>query len=491
MFLSDARVELEARPALPRDPVLDVVLLGHCPGRWNGARVGRDQAMLEAIRQLGLAEDVRRVENETRAGGNPALTRIPLPLRSFGQFQDLFPDAFDTAAEAPGRITGDRVWLPYAVQDFFEATSQVARDALRLWIVPVPEAEGVEAFLPRPGADPLEPSTLGALERALLIRRAGILAMPDLERLLIPADLPDIPALRITNSVPTFVPCTASVEDPRERRTSEAVPRYVAQPSAFSVLGALGRTLERLRPDMLCLMTVPLAALSGSQQAVPDPDLLKAVAEAIHAPSLRHLQLLFPYLQGEGRGLSSPCGLVAGLQALVSQRHGPWRSIAEQGIPSRLNLWPSLPAHRIGALRQKPGLTILSMRKGLLRVDDERLAAPWLPEGMGDEAWRSAEVARFLGWVRRELRELGERLVFDVDPEDPRPLLALKAFFRGLHKAGALRGARAEDAFTVTALPAPNPSALAFQIELAPAFPIDRIRLTFLQDRHVAGEAHA
>ena len=51
---------------------------------------------------------------------------------------------------------------------------------------------------------------------------------------------------------------------------------------------------------------------------------------------------------------------------------------------------------------------------------------------------------------------------------------------------GALRGARPEQAFRVRALPGAGASAestLAFEIELAPAFPIDLIRITFLHDR--------
>ena len=91
-------------------------------------------------------------------------------------------------------------------------------------------------------------------------------------------------------------------------------------------------------------------------------------------------------------------------------------------------------------------------------MDDEALCAPCLPvadlRGMTKaqrelEHWRSAELMRFMGWLRRELRALGERLLFDTDPRDPRPELALRSFFGRLHEAGALRGAQPEHAHLV------------------------------------------
>ena len=55
-----------------------------------------------------------------------------------------------------------------------------------------------------------------------------------------------------------------------------------------------------------------------------------------------------------------------------------------------------------------------------------------------------------------------------------------------LHARGALRGARPEDAFRVVQHPAPE-GVLRFDLEIAPAFPIDRIRLTFVHDRDTGG----
>ena len=119
-------------------------------------------------------------------------------------------------------------------------------------------------------------------------------------------------------------------------------------------------------------------------------------------------------------------------------------------------------------------------------LEDERLMVPVLhPKDYARavdprrfDGYRSAEVGRFMGYLLRQLRALGEALVFDTDPRDPRPGLLLEEFFRRLHDLGALRGAQPEEAFDVR--PATTREDLiAFDIEIAPAFPLDRLHLTF------------
>ena len=89
---------------------------------------------------------------------------------------------------------------------------------------------------------------------------------------------------------------------------------------------------------------------------------------------------------------------------------------------------------------------------------------------------------RFVGWLRRQLIELGNDLVFSVDPHDPRPELALRHFFTRLHQAGALRGRTSEEAFSLE-VTQPGEGQDIFTILIAPAFPIDRITLTLVADR--------
>lgn len=524
MLFADKRIELDARPAPGRLAPVEVVMIGHCPsvdGNAEWQRLARDAAVLAEIAALGFTAEVERLRlldegaSETAPGDGAlhALYRLPIPIRSLGYFQALFPQAFDTDGAYRSAIAGRAAWLPAAVQDFFDGSDAGFRDTRTLWIIRVPETDGVRAFLPRPDANLIDPSQLGAFERALLIARAGILALPDLERLLVPAALPDIPRVRLENPEPTFLPCGTDIDDThRERRSSNEMPAAGETLAALEIVPPIVRTLARLRPDMQCLLALPFDLRPRDELPSPSRAFLDHIAEiAGHAGSeggggaavsphlelaekLRHLQLVWPYLRGAERPLGSPSGLVAGMQARVAQRHGAWRSIAGRPLPGALLPWPPVTQQQATALRETPGVTVLLARAGTLQVDDEALCAPCLPAadlrrmsaaGRALDHWRSAEVMRFMGWLRRELQALGNQLVFDVDPQDPRPELALRTFFGRLHDAGALRGARPEDAYRIRQLPEAE-STIGFEIEIAPAYPIDRLRITFLHDRHAA-----
>ncbi len=555
MLLADDRIELNARPAAAAQSVLEVVMLGHCPARstplpgtpspfddgqphtladalrhtgnirWE--RLARDEMMLTEIAQLGFAVQTTRLRTllahldsntplllQADDAALLELYNLPIPLYAFAQFQALFPDAFDAPTQYRSVLAGARAWLPLAVQDFFD--NSVTGQTLKLWIIRVPElhadhatpTHNHQAFLPRSEADMLDIASLGAFDRALLIPRAAIIALPDLERLQIPAHLEDIPRLRLKNPEPVFLPCSSVVDDGhRERRQGDEIPAMPDPLPARDILVPIARTLGKRRPDMQCLLSVALAALPASERPGADMAFLDQVAQAAAldsagsltdttrgslADASRHLQLLFPYLRGPDRNLATAVGKVAGMQAQTAQSHGPWRSIAGKPLPGRSLPWPPLTQQQRLALRTRPGVTVLQHRAGHSVIDDERLCAPCLPAialqqlspaRRNQEHWRSAEILRFMGWLRRELQFLGERMIFDTDPRDARPALALRAFFARLHSLGALRGRRVEDSFTLTPW-RDGDSAIGFDIDIAPAFPIDRLRISFLQDRH-------
>ena len=513
MLLADRRIELDARPAPTRAAPLEVVMLGHCPpdtedARWD--RLARDEPLLAEIAGLGFTGEVARLCAWQRGEALPeppagdglgdaelrGLVRLPLPIRSLAHFQTLFPRAFEPMAERESRLAGRQAWLPLAVQDFFAGSEPGFEDTRTLWVIRARESEGTAAFLPAARPDLAHPGTLGAFDRALGLPRAGLVLLPDLERLLVPAQLPDVPRLRLPNDEPVFLPLGSKpFDDHRERRHGDEMPVAEAPPGLGDALAPIARALARRRPDMMCLLAVPFApALRGELPAPAAPFLaLGGAAAASLGDALRHVQLLYPYLRGPGRALASASGLVAGAQARVAQRFGPWRSVAGRPLPGLALPWPPVSAQQATQWRAA-GLTVLVQRNGRLQLDDEALPAPVLPDAdlahlppgarLRNE-YRSAEVQRFMGYVRRELRALGERMLFDVDPLDPRPEQALRHFFTQLHGAGALRGARPEQAFRIRALPAPGAaeSTLAFEIELAPAFPIDLIRVSFVHDR--------
>jgi len=126
---------------------------------------------------------------------------------------------------------------------------------------------------------------------------------------------------------------------------------------------------------------------------------------------------------------------------------------------------------RANAERQRLGIGVLVSAGGELRLDDERSSSAAFA--------RSAEPIRFWGFLRRALEELGNSLVFRADPSDPAPRIALEGFFDALYRRRALVGDSAEDAFTIhPSLPAPG--AVAYEIALRLSYPLDRMRLAFV-----------
>jgi hypothetical protein len=90
---------------------------------------------------------------------------------------------------------------------------------------------------------------------------------------------------------------------------------------------------------------------------------------------------------------------------------------------------------------------------------------------------------RFVGWLRRSLRRLGEEIVFTLDGRDPAIANMLDAFLFGLHRKGALRGVNAADAYRVTRI-GNRPELVQYRIEIAPSFPVDAFVVTFLHERN-------
>ncbi len=512
MILADRRIELLPNPSPAARPVLEAVMLGHCPGTARWERVARDPRLLEGLAGLGFGAQARRLEalGERPApapeAGDEDLKRLyglPLRLLSLGHFQALFPEAFSAAAAYRSRLAGNRAWLPLAVQDFFESAGDLPDGAARLWVIRVDEAGGEAGFLPAAHPDLRDPASLGPFDRALLIPGTGLIALPDLERLQIPAQLADVRRVRLPNPEPVFLPCGTEVDDShRERRHSGEMPAVAPRMAPRRVIPPILRSLARHRPDLQCLLALPLDPEARGELPAPSRQALALVrgiagrneGSEPHGelyPALRHLQLLYPYLAGPERPLASPAGLVAGAVVRSSQLRGPWRSTAGQPLPGHALPYPRLSQHAATALREDPGVGVLLLRAGSVELDDERLAGPAVPVaalsgGALPADYHSGEIARFLGWLRRELTALGERLLFDVDPRDPRPLMALERFLGELHARGALRGARPEQAYRVVQHPAAE-AVLAFDIEIAPAFPIDRLRLTFIHDRDSGG----
>ncbi len=533
-----SRIALTPRPVQPREAVLEVAMLGHCPGSVRLQRLLALPSALEEMRAVGFGFAVDQLQKGPLEDRVKFLYHIPVPLRSSAEFHDIFPETTSTPSQYVSVLAGDRAWLPGCVDDFF------ANGGKKLWIINIPEEEGQNGFFGNgqtglwvldnpdavsPASFPApntalfhDSSKLYGLAAALIIPSLGAVTFPDLERLQIPAKLPNIPRVRLDNPDPQFLPCSSSLDDDhRERRnTPEIEGREMPPPAELDlVLQRILPWLVRYRPDIQCLMTLPLSYDTDLNSPGIDPqaiELVQQIRNSDNAHHLRHIQFLFPFLRspkallsspkgvtagnqdsedqtnGPWRSaiahstLSSPVGVIAGKQASQAQTHGPWKSIAALPLQTSGLPFPPLSIAETVALRKAPGVGVLQQLNGQIQLDDERLVVPALPpEDYGQstdmsrfDGHRSAEIMRLLGYLRRQLNRLGEQLVFNLDYRDPRPRLVLERFFRQLQQRGALRGATAEEAFHIEEIQNQE-GTMIYEIMIAPALPIDRIHLTF------------
>ncbi|MBK1657105.1 hypothetical protein [Paracraurococcus ruber] len=457
----DLRLSLDATARPRAEAGFDLVLIGHAPGlhRPQAAR-----PLADAVALAGFDAAAARLRGaESTPGG---LHGVPLPLPDAESFARIFPAADSTPTQLGSRIAGRRAFLPRAVRDAFRA------GAGRVWVVtvaePPPGAEA-DAVLDSLGlgaagpGDPARPGSLAGIGLALAIPDAALVALPDLERLLIAAGAsrPDAPVP--PREPPEFRP-DRPAPPPRLFTLPPDGPAH-APPAPAVLLSRLALLLARWRPDMQALITLPdppAAAVAALRDRLAPEGRLAA---------LDRLQLLHPLLRGTDGETGTASGAIAGAIAAGAARDGPWRSIA--GRPLALAAMPVL-AHApatVAALRAQ-GIGVLTGRAGLLRLDDEATPAP--AEGA---VGRPAEVVRFLGWLQRRLRRLGEALAFETLPDDGRTEIALRGFLLDLLARGALRGATAEDAFRLAPLRFLPEGAAGFEIRLAPSLPVEAIAI--------------
>ncbi|WP_417538714.1 hypothetical protein [Marinobacter sp.] len=472
-----SRIELTPRPHQNNIPVLACGMAGHCPGRVRKERLFALPEAISAIRSAGF--DSRLAELEK---ADEAIFHLPIPINSSAEFHDIFPDAATATTNYRSTLAGSNAWLPGCVDDFF------ANGGTRLWVVAVPEDEDHNAFLPDPGVALHNTGSLRGIASLLVIPEVGLIVLPDLERLQIPAKLPGVPAPVHTSESVHFVPCSTSL--PVSESSFQPSSPQLSEPLETEVLlKSLLPLLNQHRPDIQWLWPVSLFYDQDRQIPAVSDKALNKIRNIANSPSghrLRQLQFVFPYLARANGQLSSPSGVLAGAQSRVAQTQGPWRSIAGQVLVTSGEPFPlqSIPSQT--ALRNNPGISVLTRKPQGVMLDDERLAVPALhPDDYSYfqqqdryDSFRSAEIMRFLGHLRRQLKQLGERLVFRADHRDSAPRLALENFLRQLHRQGALRGGLPEEAFYIEQTQSQE-GVILIEVILAPSLPIDRIRLTF------------
>jgi len=516
MYLADQRITLQARPSAQQTAIFEVVMLGHCGGKADLSQLSHDA--LAQISSLGLVEQAAEIKaiqakilaaelSDTLLGESESsgalmaelgrlenLYNIPLPILSLADFQALFPQATQRGAAYESQLAGNEYWLPKAVADFFNDSEALATGAKKLWLIRVNEVDGQKGFLPDGDCDLTDISGLRGLHLALLPPAAGLITMPDLERLQIPQQLPDIPRVRLENPAPAFLPC--SQEQPaddghRERRNSNEMPEFSEPWSTKKIVAHILQPIHKYRPDMQCLWTMGLEYDNSrgtpglSTQALDDLKDLRESANYRHG--LHRIQFIFPYLRRDTK-IYSANGLLSGLIASQSVQLGTWRSVAGVALADSSLPYPMIDHRQAAQLRESHGLGLIVRQAGRTCLDDERLAGSYMPKfgqaSNESSAQRSGELVRFMGFLQRKLLRLGESILFAMDPLDPRPMLLLEQFFDRLHEQGALRGGLARDAYSIEQIPSAE-NVLKYEIQIAPAFSIDLIRLSF---SHQQGE---
>ncbi len=482
MNLLGDRIHLNPRPAQNRVRAMDVAMLGHCPGRVRIDRLlNLDEALNEA-RAVGFGSRIDQLHND---GNAELIDHLPISLGSIAEFNDLFPDAHNEQTQYRSISSGAKAWLPQAVSDYF------ANGGDRLWLIKIPESEGQAGFLPKPGTVLHDVETLNGLAVTLALNNVGLVAFPDLERLQLKPTISGPKRLRLANPAPVFMPCAQNNEDDhRERRYSSELEDQDQPWPLISLLNPLLNTVRQHRPDIQLLYSLPLSGNNTGDKLGIDPEsiaLITKLSEQPQGQALRNIQFVFPYLRSVKHPLVSSCGALAGLQSRSARQRGIWRSTAGVALLTEGRPFPVVTQQQMLKLRERPGMGIIMQRGHEVILDDERLSVPALhpddylpgPQPNRWSSYRSGEVARFMGFLQRRLRHFGEKLVFNTDPRDPAPKLALERFFTRLFEQGALRGSLPEHAFSIQSTNSAENS-IAFDIEISPAFPINRISLTFV-----------
>lgn len=488
------RIQFKPRPAQNQQATLEVAMLGHCPGKVCTAQLLQQPATLDEIRRAGFAARVDALSHS-----DEQLYHLPIPLYSPAEFNAIFVDAQRSSAYHRSWMAGKYAWLGRNVEDFF------ANGGEKLWLIQIPEHEHISGFLPDTNTPLYDTASLKGIATALVLEQVGLITLPDLERL----QLPDIehkaldPELRyfgrkrLPNPAPSFVPCSADIDDGhREISISGERPEPFEPEGIVNLLRRMLSFTAQHRPDIQVLFSLPLAAPEHSSsvalgRAFANVDFIAQIEQARQAKGahlLRQIQFVFPYIRHQQYPLYSSVGVLSGTISRSSRERGSWRSIAAQALTIDGQLYPYVNQQQKLALRESPGVGVLVQREQAVVLEDERIVVPALhrndysAHGTNNSRLanlHSGEVVRFIGYILRSLKQFGEKLVFDVDYGDSRPILLLEKFFTALYEAGALRGELPEEAFSLQQH-STQEGHIEVDIVIAPAYPIDRIELSLI-----------
>jgi phage tail sheath protein FI len=220
------------------------------------------------------------------------------------------------------------------------------------------------------------------------------------------------------------------------------------------------------------------------------------------SPASAFVQLAYPWPCTRAgtdlpEGAEPPDGLIAGLMAANALTRGTFHSVAGLTSVPRLNdVYATVPPISWGSGPDSPEER-LAERVCLLAPTPDGITLQSDVTSSPDPAWRFGGASRLMGAVIRAARRTGEPIVFDGNGPavwarvERRMADLLKAFWR----LGALRGATADDAFSVRCDRSTmtqndlDSGRLIVEISLQPSASIERI--TVVLDLASSGSASA
>jgi uncharacterized protein len=238
--------------------------------------------------------------------------------------------------------------------------------------------------------------------------------------------------------------------------------------------------------DRLVVLDVPLTLSSvdavvdwvGDLTAVGDDALLRTAA--VYHPPLRA-----PELAGSGLRTVPASGHVLGLIARLDGERGAHHTPANATLLDAVDLAEEFPEPQL--------VRLFDARVDLVRCQRGRGLVVWGGRTLsGDPLGRFVAHRRLLHLLVRAIRRVAEPLVFDVNSPELRLTLvrALTSVLLEAFRTGALAGARPEQAFRVVCdetnnPPEQDPGQVVCEVEVAPAVPMEfiRLRLVLGQDR--------
>ncbi|GAB3451436.1 phage tail protein [Actinophytocola sediminis] len=249
----------------------------------------------------------------------------------------------------------------------------------------------------------------------------------------------------------------------------------------LELLAVVGSALDRL-----VVLDVP-AELSTVDDVVSWVDELTAVGDEalLRAAAVFHPPLRAPDLAGTGLRTVPASGHVLGLVARLDGERGAHHTPANAVLLDAVDLAVEYPEAQL--------VRLFDARVNLVRCQRGRGLVGWGGRTLsGDPRGRYVAHRRLLHLLVRAMRRVAEPLVFDVNSPELRLTLvrALTSVLLEAFRTGALAGARPEQAFRVVCddtnnPPEQDPGQVVCEIEVAPAVPMEfiRLRLVLGQDR--------